>query len=461
MIRVPRRLRAPLAACALLPAIVAIAGCGGGSPTAATSTSRSSAPLTLSAPSTVASGKLAEVSTAVDRHGGRLYVAWSTALRKQVPAGWGPAGNVYVASSGDGGKTFSAPVRVGSAAGEDFSGSPVNIGVTPKGTVVLDWEDNTADPSIPAGGQFAIRFARSTDQGRTWTVRTEPPDGGKQLVSRPNLYVSPHGQVWLDWLDGRPVDRKIPEPLYDVDLALSRDEGRTFSYSWVAKSQSCQCCRPALAQGPHGLLALAWRNVVQAPGSEGHAEMDMEDMSNMSAAEMKAMPATADIRDIKVATSSDDGREWGVGVEPHDDHWKIDGCPIIGPSLYYTPDGKELVVSWFTGATGRIGVWTASSGDNGRSWSAPTRLTSSVIATGADIVGMPGGDGSHWTAWATPKAVRVARLEPGGSLAETKAIPGVAAGVAPALAETSRGTLLFYIAESAAADRLLVRRVGG
>ncbi|HEX3736569.1 MAG TPA: sialidase family protein [Solirubrobacterales bacterium] len=456
----PMRPRALLAVCVLLPAaILAIAGCGGSSP-AATS-SKSPTPLTLSAPTTVASGKLAEVSTAVDRHSGRLYVTWSTALGKQIPAGWGPAGNVYVAWSDDGGKTFSPPVRVGSAAGEDFSGSPVNIGVTPKGTVVMDWENNTADPSIPAGGQFAIRVARSTDRGRTWTVSTQPPDGGKQLVSRPNLYVSPSGQVWLDWLDGRPVDRKIPEPLYDVDLSLSRDEGRTFSYSWVAKSQSCQCCRPALAQGPHGLLALAWRNVVQAPGSEGHAEMDMSDMSDMSAAEMKAMPATADIRDIKVATSADGGREWGVGVEPHDDHWKIDGCPIIGPSLFYTPDGKELVVSWFTGATGRIGVWTASSEDNGKTWSAPTRLTSSVVATGADIVGMAGSDGGHWTAWATPRAVQAARIEPGGDLAETKPLPGVAAGVAPALAETSRGTLLFYIAKTGAGDRLLARLVGG
>ncbi len=460
MIRVPKRLRAPLAACVLLSAaILAIAGCGGSS--SAETVSRSSTPLTISAPRTVASGKLAEVSSAVDPRSGRLYVVWSTALKKQIPAGWGPAGDVYVASSADGGRTFSAPVRVGRGAGEDFSGSPVNIGVTPKGTVVLDWEDNTADPSIPAGGQFAIRVARSTDHGRTWTVTSQPPDGGKQLVSRPNLYVSPSGQVWLDWLDGRPVDRKVPEPLYDVDLSLSRNEGRTFSYSWVAKSQSCQCCRPALAQGPHGLLAMAWRNVVQAPGSEGHAEMDMSDMKNMTAAEMKAMPATSDVRDIKVATSPDGGREWGLGVEPHDDHWQIDGCPIIGPSLYYTPDGKELVVSWFTGAGGRIGVWTASSEDNGKTWSAPTRLTSSVVATGADIVGIAGRDGSHWAAWATPKAVQAARLEPGGELAETAPLSGVATGVAPSLVETSRGTLLLYIARSGGSDRLLVRQVGG
>lgn len=474
------RLSPGAAIAAAVIATLAVAGCGGGSKSrpnasapppagAGPSSSPGTTPvprgMSMSAPVSIASGQLAEVSSAVDPRTGRIYVVYSTALKREVPAGWGPAGDPYVTWSDDGGRSFAPPVRVSPVSGEDFSGSPVNIGVTPKGTVMLDWENNTPDRDTPDGeGQFAIRVARSTDGGRHWTVQTDPPDGGVQEVSRPDLYAPPNGQVWLMWLDGRPADRKSSDSLDTVDLSLSTDDGKSFSFSWPVKSNACQCCRPALALGPHGLLAMAWRQVLfptGTPASGGSSGMGM-DMSGMSSSQMKGMHMAppSEVRDIEVATSPDDGQDFGLGVQPHVDNWKIDACPIIGPSLYYTPDGQKLVVTWFTGATGRAGVWTSSSSDNGASWSAPIRLTSSVVATGADIQSVPGTGGAGWAAWATPKAVQAALVASNGTVSETPALTGVIAGAAPAITPTKAGTLLFYIARSGGTDRLLVRRLG-
>jgi hypothetical protein len=93
---------------------------------------------------------------AVDQAGGpydgRLYLAWVDAVEGFY--------RVRVASSADGGATWSEPLFVGSAADSDAS-TPA-VAVDGKGTVGVVWYDRRADAT---GGCYQLYFAASKDGG--------------------------------------------------------------------------------------------------------------------------------------------------------------------------------------------------------------------------------------------------------------------------------------------------------
>lgn len=427
-----------------------LAACGGSSNHRATSTGAANGGqvalrtdgLSLGAAVTVATGKMQGAVTATDPASGRLYVAFARDTGKTQPSGFGNWGDPYVTWSDDAGKTFAKPVRLGTNLAHVQS--PLVIAVTKKGTVLVEWADNVAAKGTEFGA-FNLWIARSTDHGASWTARSALPDGGIQEVSRPNMFLAADGKVWLTWLDGRPVDRKSTDPVYDVRLSVSRNDGRTFSVSYVAKGNACQCCRPALAQAADGTMAMVWRDVTQKPGTEGHG-MEMDGMTPTGKDDPGRVYAKTDIRDIKVATSPDEGHDWSLGVEPHKDDWHIQACPTIGPTIGYGPGGpghQRLSVAWFTGAQLRTGVWVSSSADNGTRWSAPVRLTKDVVGESNDLAQLVAADGSQWVGWATPKTVQIARVS-GGEASEAPAQPGTS----PTLAIVKGHPLLTYVTNS-------------
>jgi hypothetical protein len=182
-----------------------------------------------------------------------------------------------------------------------------------------------------------------------------------------DVATGPNGTVLATWLDfshytrlaaeyqqqGRKVD-----PWNDVsqrwaeqaELRFARStDGLTFGPSVVLDTLACICCRTAVAHGADGAAYLMWRHVFD--NSE---------------------------RDFVVSRLSADA-PGGQPVRVHADHWKLMGCPDIGPDL--AVDGTGAVhAAWYTGADGQQGLHYASSRNHGESFGAPAS-----ILTGPDV----------------------------------------------------------------------------
>ncbi|HEY3113945.1 MAG TPA: sialidase family protein [Gemmatimonadaceae bacterium] len=88
---------------------------------------------------------------------GTIYVTWAQFH------GYGSNSPVWVATSTDGGRTFSSAMKVTS--GTTRSDQDQRIAIAPDGTAYL-----TFDNSVQGGKGTAMFVSKSTDQGRTWTT---------------------------------------------------------------------------------------------------------------------------------------------------------------------------------------------------------------------------------------------------------------------------------------------------
>jgi hypothetical protein len=451
--RVPRRLASVLC---MGPAVaVLLSGCDGGassSPAASTGPSllrtHDGSSLKLAEPLTVETGDLSTPAMTTDPRSGRVYLAWTRQSPTAGPFG-GHLGTAVLASSTDAGHRFSPAVVVQPVGDVQ---SPQVLAVTPQGTLLDAWASFKPNPSTPFG-EFSYRLGRSTDGGATFAV-AGVTDGGIQSVSRPNLMVDEQGQAWASWLDGRPVDRTSTDPLYNVALAMSRDDGASFTPSWVVKGNACNCCRPSISNMPghKDTFAMIWRDVVQQPGTENHG-MQMDGMNpDGSSAPGRAYPKT-DVRNIKVAVSNDGGHDFGASAAVGDFGWRIQACPTIGPSVWYSHDGSKLRVAFFTGATDHVGVYFVESPDGGQHFSRPVRLTGDIVGEGYDLATAAGPHDSSYIAWGTPdKHVQVARIDADGTVHRSDLLKGDRA----AITSVADGALLSYVDS----PRLVVQHVG-
>ena len=151
----------------------------------------------------------------------------------------------------------------------------------------------------------------SADTGTTWKetapLNTAPKSAREGLQA---LAGDGRGLVAAVWLDMR---GKGTEPWSRV----SRDGGATWADE-VSIYQSpdghiCECCVPTVAISATGEITALWRNWLG--GS----------------------------RDIYLATSRD-GRTFSPAQKLGTGTWKLNGCPMDGGSLAFTPAGKWLTV---------------------------------------------------------------------------------------------------------------------
>ncbi len=168
---------------------------------------------------------------------GTLYVSFVTLTgRGNTPdAGW-------IASSTDGGRTFSEPVRT-----LDRLAFQVRLAVDPNDSrrVYLTWLQGSDVGFLKfAGPGNPIRSVRSDDGGATWVspVRVSGPARGRSIAPTPA--VGPDGELYVlyldlgeDRLDYEGAHRGEGGPPYagpfSLVLARSQDGGRTWSESVV------------------------------------------------------------------------------------------------------------------------------------------------------------------------------------------------------------------------------------
>ncbi len=363
--------------------------------------------------------------------------------------------DIFIATSRDGGATFSAPVRVNAVDGEArVSGEePPRVALVPAaggtgrtgGTpdVVVVW-------TAKAGATWRLLSARSRDGGRTFGA-SAPVPGSDAGGSRgwQSVAVDPSGRVSVLWLDHRGLEQAPmqhggavpaapnvaapPAPKADPTerAALSQLYFATLGGAGRAVTRSvCYCCKTALVAAGNDVYA-AWRHVY--PGS---------------------------VRDIAFAVSHDRGRTFSSPARVSEDRWQIDGCPDNGPSLAVDA-ARRVHAVWPTagpgpGATGNapsLALYYAVSRD-GRTFSPRAALPTRGPASHAAVA--IGGDGAPIVMWdetvAGARRLGAARVRTDGAGRVTfEAVPPPDAGAGqwyPALAASGRTTVAAWVRQA-------------
>ena len=166
-------------------------------------------------------------------------------------------GDVYLATSKDGGVSFGPSVRVDDTGSGTTSQGQASLAIDSLGNLYVVWQDARSDGKF----DYDIYFARSTDGGRTFTPNRrvdDAPRGSSQTA--PSISVGVAGTLYVTWGDERNVDS-------DIYFAYSTDGGARFSSSARVDDAPDSPTDPApqyvprIAEPTTGRVAIAWQDL--------------------------------------------------------------------------------------------------------------------------------------------------------------------------------------------------------
>ncbi|OLC42285.1 MAG: hypothetical protein AUH43_22915 [Acidobacteria bacterium 13_1_40CM_65_14] len=121
------------------------------------------------------------------------------------------------------------------------------------GTLVAQWLQTT-DAAIDA---YDVRLAFSKDQGRTWSAPTSPHhDGTKTQHGFASLFPAPGRGFGIVWLDGRAIETNAEKgnDNMSVRAATFDRDGKELGEALVDE-RACDCCPTAVAMTAAGPIA--------------------------------------------------------------------------------------------------------------------------------------------------------------------------------------------------------------
>ncbi len=232
--------------------------------------------------------------------------------------------DIFVATSTDGGRAFTAPARVNAVAGDaSLAGEqPPRIVLIPreKGSpsIVVVWTSRT-----PTGTR--LLSARSDNAGQSFGPAAPLP-GSEASGNRgwESVTTTRDGAVVALWLDHRDSsssrsksgarNHEEHQHLHSATPTdgVARAQLSRLFFATLGKADSprsitggvCYCCKTAIATDASGGVYAAWRHVY--PGN---------------------------VRDIAFTKSVDGGRNFTPPVRISNDNWVLDGCPENGPAM--------------------------------------------------------------------------------------------------------------------------------
>jgi hypothetical protein len=250
-----------------------------------------------------------------------------------------------------------------------------------------DWFVNWADvPSVVrlADGQLAahwlqksgqdtyaydVRLAYSTDDGRTWSPSFTPhSDGTRTEHGFASLFQMPGTGLGVAWLDGR-ATKPGSHGAHGSDAAAMSVQFGVFGRDWKQTSEI-----------PIDLRVCECCPTTVAVTSEGPIVAYRDRSEN-------------EVRDISISR-----REKGKWTEPktiHADAWRIEACPVNGPML--SARGRKAAVAWFTAQGDQPRAFVAFSKDAGRTFGSPIRLDDAGSLGRVDVELAP--DGTAYASW--------------------------------------------------------------
>ena len=252
------------------------------------------------------------------------------------------------------------------------------------GRLVAHWLQRTGTATYAYG----VRLAFTRDLGRTWSAPLTPhTDSSNTEHGFVSLWRTARGDgVEAVWLDGRKYNRAGDDPTNEMSLATAAFtvEGRASLPERILDGRVCDCCQTSAAMTAKGPV-IVYRD--RSPD---------------------------EIRDIAVVRRAGAGR-WTEPVAVHNDGWKINACPVNGPSI--AARGSNVAVAWFTAANDTPMVRIAFSRDAGATFAPPIRVDEGRPAGRVDVEVTR--DGAALVSWiertgGDAAAVRVRRVERSG-----------------------------------------------
>jgi hypothetical protein len=330
-----------------------------------------------------------------------------------------------------------AQVRELSSPAGAGSGQP-NLMVAPDGRAYLSWIERLA------ANRFSLRFAIREKDG--WSMPRVIAEGADWFVNWadfPSMIALRDGSLAAHWLV-----KSAPGTFdYNVTMARSFDGGKTWEKPFIPHRDGVRAEHGfvSLLEAKDGSLAAIWLDGREMkPGSEshdhGHGNMTLRyvrikrdgtltDEALLDARVCECCQTSAamttdgavavyrdrsddEMRDISIVRLRHG--QWSEPRTIHPDNWKLNGCPVNGPSI--AAAGRHLTVAWFTGAMNQSRVNLAFSHDSGASFDAP------IVVDDGNPIGRVEtlllADGSALVVWlektAEGGAVRLRRIHPNG-----------------------------------------------
>lgn len=171
---------------------------------------------------------------------------------------------------------------------------------------------------------YDVRIIQSADGGKTWGDSFIPhTDGVAAEHGFVSMLAQGNGQNFATWLDGRNTKAGEGESHHGHGGAMTLRAGTFDSNGQMTSdaeldNRTCDCCQTTAALTTSGPI-VAYRD-----------RSDQE------------------IRDIYITRLLDG--EWSAPKAVFNDNWKIEGCPVNGPSM--SANGDQVVIAWFTAAQG-------------------------------------------------------------------------------------------------------------
>jgi hypothetical protein len=259
------------------------------------------------------------------------------------------------------------------------------------GTLVANWYRNT-NVELEA---YDLWLAYSRDDGKTWSAPfMAHHDRTKTQHGFASLFERPGSGLGLVYLDGRENETKADHP----ENAAIMLRYAAFDGNWKQTADDtvnlrvCDCCQTSVAATSEGVIA---------------AFRDRSD---------------EEIRDIAVVRL--ENGKWTPPATVHDDKWQIDSCPVNGPAI--SARGNTVVTAWFTAKDNQGRAFAAFSSDAGRTWGTPIRLDDKRSTGHVDVEMLDDGSAvASWVEFADQRAhLRVRQVRPDGGRSAAVEIAG-------------------------------------
>jgi hypothetical protein len=290
----------------------------------------------------------------------------------------------------------------------------------PDGSFVAHWmQESGPDPEA-----YDLRVAWSAD-GKTWTPPIAP-NRDKTMTQHgfATLFPIADGGTGVIWLDGRATHGE--EGDMQLRAAMFDKAHKPLGESMI-DSRVCECCPTSVALAADGPIA-AYRD-----------------------------RSAGDVRDIYVTRLS--AGKWSMPVQVHRDNFKIDACPINGPSV--AANGKDVAVAWFTAPNEKQQSFVAFSQDGGRTFGKAIkvedvgtlgRMQAGLAPDGAAIVG--------WIEFANEKSTfKVRRIDAAGTRGPSVTVAEVSGTRFPRMVIAKNEALLAWTESEKDASRVKTARI--